>query len=483
MFLILQETVGLGLLFRLLMLVMAYLIVKFTRTKLLKKLNELMMTTSAKAEETPREEIVLKHRTAQNPLQLRELTSDSELPDAQKIREGAVKNASAGFKKLFFTDVFVAILYGLLPLLWSYTENYVGASMYFFYVVVVLIWIVMRFIGHQNQFKAYRSGIFGFLSPLTKKLFFPFQPLWCQVLFIFLMILGIKNVILNFAVGAISTGVVFLIPILVHLYFMRQLRVRGRERNNIKLLILRVFFIDESSAFTFSNLAKYWKHFGSYFTVADPSFYRVFWKRKYKNNFPIFIIVVFLLFTQLTDDQPMGAVIGMFVFFTLLLIIGAFIYVSRSTRKMANKFVHSETQLKQRLTELDKWPVNYDNSFKEFPVMCYDNTWKIGVNTLVQEASVIMMDLRGFSEKNKGCEFEIDFILDHVLVHQILFVCKPEALALVRRTITERWKSLAESSPNHKLKAPQANLFIAEKENTKELQSIMDLLLKAAQAS
>ena len=123
-----------------------------------------------------------------------------------------------------------------------------------------------------------------------------------------------------------------------------------------------------------------------------------------------------LIFTQLTDHQSAGMVIGMFVFFTLLLLIGS-------------------SQLKNRLADLDQWPVNYDNGFKEFPVMCYDNTWKIGLNTLAQEASVIMMDLRGFSEKNKGCEFEIDFILDHVSVQRILFLCKPEALNLVRRTI------------------------------------------------
>ena len=483
MILLLTETAGLGLLFRILILVVAYLIVKFTRSKLLKKLNKLMMTSSVKAEEAPSEELVLSEKKSQKTLLIKEITENTELSDSKTIRDRVVANATAGFKKLFFADLLVVAIYGLLPWLWSYTDNYIDEPMYFFYVVVVLIWIIMRFIGHRNQFKAYRSGVFGFLSPLSKKLFFPFQPLWCQVLLMFLMLLGLKNVILNFAIGEIGSGVVFLIPILVHLYIMWQLRARGRERTNIKLLILRVFFINESSVFTFSNLAKYWKHFGSYFTVADPSFYRVFWKRQYKNNFPVFIIVVFMIFTQLTDDQPQDIVITMFAFFTVLLMIGAFFYVKRSTKKMANKFVHRETQLKQRLADLDQWPVNYDNGFKEFPVMCYDNTWKIGVNTLVKEASVIMMDLRGFSEKNKGCEFEIDFILDHVSVQRILFVCQPEALDLVRRTIMERWDMLAETSPNHQIQTPQATLFITEKENNKELQHIMDLLLKAAQTT
>jgi len=62
MILLLTETAGLGLLFRILILVVAYLIVKFTRSKLLKKLNKLMMTSSVKAEEAPSEELVLSEK-------------------------------------------------------------------------------------------------------------------------------------------------------------------------------------------------------------------------------------------------------------------------------------------------------------------------------------------------------------------------------------------------------------------------------------
>ncbi|PQB05721.1 hypothetical protein [Aureitalea marina] len=112
--------------------------------------------------------------------------------------------------------------------------------------------------------------------------------------------------------------------------------------------------------------------------------------------------------------------------------------------------------------------------------MCYENTWKIGLSTLVDEASVIMMDLRGFSEKNKGCEYEIDFILDHKALQNILFVCKPEAQQLVKRTIMERWEMLSENSPNLEDQSPEATLFISKEENAKELQHIMDLLKKGA---
>ncbi|NNL15130.1 MAG: hypothetical protein HKO81_00635 [Flavobacteriaceae bacterium] len=296
------------------------------------------------------------------------------------------------------------------------------------------------------------------------------------------MLIAIALSIFPLIGGQFEEALVFLIPVAFHVFMNYWRKAKGKKRNNRKLLILRVFLLSKTSAFTFTRLVKYWKHFGSYFTVADPSFYKIFWRKKFNHRFPIFIIILFLLFTQLTwttDLETTGILFGVVVF---LLIVGAFIYVPFSTKRMGDKFISSEAHLNKRLAKLDANPIRYDNTFKEFPIMCYDNTWKIGVNTLVHEASVIMMDLRGFSEKNKGCEFEIDFILDHVPVQRILFVCKPEALALVKKTIMERWEMLAETSPNHKVTTPQASLFVAEKENNKELQSIMDLLLKGAEA-
>ncbi len=125
MILLLTETAGLGLLFRILILVVAYLIVKFTRSKLLKKLNKLMMTSSVKAEEAPSEELVLSEKKSQKTLLIKEITENTELSDSKTIRDRVVANATAGFKKLFFADLLVVAIYGLLPWLWSYTDNYI----------------------------------------------------------------------------------------------------------------------------------------------------------------------------------------------------------------------------------------------------------------------------------------------------------------------------------------------------------------------
>lgn len=473
-----------GLLFRFLMLLVAYLIVKSVRTKLLGRLNKLMKTSSVKSKEIISDEGILTKKRPQRTIFVKEINENTELTEAKFVRNTFVANSIREFNKFFIVELGVVILYAILPVLCLLFDGEIDISTsYLGFVVLALVWVIMRFIGHRSQFKAYRTGVFSFLSPINKILFFPFQPLWCQSLLFFLMFLGITRVAYHFVNGFIVEGITFIIPVIVHLYTIRHVKLRGRKKNNVKLLILRVFFLNSSSVFTFSTLAKYWKHFGSYFTVADPSFYRVFWKNKFNTKFPIFILGVYLVFTFFTDLESIGWQFGVFLVFTFFLIFGGMYYADFEMERINKNFIHSESQLKQRLADIDKWPVKYDNTFKELPVMCYENTWKIGVSTLVQQASVIMMDLRGFNEDNKGCKFEINFILDHVPVNRILFLCKPEALNLIKRTIKDCWEMLAETSPNHEFENPEATVFISENETAKELQNIMDLLLKAAQNS
>ncbi|PQB05720.1 hypothetical protein BST85_13035 [Aureitalea marina] len=59
----------------------------------------------------------------------------------------------------------------------------------------------MRFIGHGSQFKAYRTGIFGFLGPVQRVIFIPFQTLWYQSLFFFLMFIGLTRAFWSFMIG------------------------------------------------------------------------------------------------------------------------------------------------------------------------------------------------------------------------------------------------------------------------------------------
>jgi hypothetical protein len=232
--------------------------------------------------------------------------------------------------------------------------------------------------------------------------------------------------------------------------------------------------------FTFSSLAKFWKHFGSYFTVADPSFYRVYWKRKFNHKFPVIIVFIFLIYTQLENSSADSGTGSPFAPFVFLMIIAAIIFIIYSRRRMKLDFVSNKEELNKELEKLIKQPVKLDNTFKEKPMSCHDNTWKITVEKLVTTANVVLMDLRGFSEKNKGCEYEVNLLLNSVKLENILFLGYTSAIPLIKKVIQEKFKTLDKGSPNLEIPNPNAMIYEVKKENNKETQQIMDLLIDKA---
>jgi hypothetical protein len=94
-------------------------------------------------------------------------------------------------------------------------------------------------------------------------------------------------------------------------------------------------------------------------------------------------------------------VMGAFGPFIFLMIIGAIVFIIWSIRNMKRGFMQNESALHSELERLKRKPVKLDGTFKETPISCYDNTWQMTVETLIKTASVVLMDLRGFSEKTK----------------------------------------------------------------------------------
>jgi hypothetical protein len=191
-----------------------------------------------------------------------------------------------------------------------------------------------------------------------------------------------------------------------------------------------------------------------------------------------------VVFTLITNDvNSLGQLQQLFAGFVFLMIFVAMIHVISRIRSMKRSFVSSEKDLRARLEKLDRWPKNLDNTFKELPVMCYDNTWKRSVEVLAGEASVVMMDLRGFSESNKGCEYEVHFLFDHVPLSRLLFVAYADSAQLVRDTINKCWQELEQGSPNLDLSEPEITLLLTDDQDKKEMQSMLDHLIYTASST
>lgn len=470
------QTPEIGLENRFTIIVVAVVIALISRFILMKLMNRWMMSKSKKLQKKATEPIHSSEILNTATITFKVLDSESSFSGTSVYREQLVKAAKKNMDKQLKFDLIVIAVYLILWVYLKY-ETYDSPEFFLLYVVLFLVWSVMRYIGFRHQFVAYQNRLFRVVSPLWKIVFAVFQSRWYMLLALVLIITTLFKAVLFFSLGDILEGTIVLIAVLFHLFMMRKIKTKAKQRANLKLLILRVFLINKTSLFTFNQLAKFWKHFGSYFTVADPSFYKIYWKRNFKHKFPVFILVVFLIYTQMENSDTS---VSPFAPFMALLFLGAIIFIILGVRNMKTNFVSNKTALEKALKKLDKHPIKLDNTFKEKPISCYDNTWKLTVEKLVSTASVVLMDLRGFSEKNKGCEFEVNLLLNTVSLDKILFIGYTSALPLIKDVIQRKFKTLDEASPNINIASPNAVIYEVKKESNKEIQQIIDLLISKA---
>lgn len=74
--------------------------------------------------------------------------------------------------------------------------------------------------------------------------------------------------------------------------------------------------------------------------------------------------------------------------------------------RLAERFVASPNEVARRIAELDVSP-DPDGRYRVNECYCFDTTWQAMLTALVRKADVVLMDLRGFKQKNAGCIHEL----------------------------------------------------------------------------
>ena len=116
--------------------------------------------------------------------------------------------------------------------------------------------------------------------------------------------------------------------------------------------------------------------------------------------------------------------------------------------------------------------------------MCHNNTWKIAVQEFARRSQVLLMDLRGFCSARKGCEYEVDFLLDAVPLSRVLFLVETGGdHDAVRQLILDRWTFLSPSSPNLHLPDPVVRIYVSTASDEADVQGILDLLIHATRGA
>jgi hypothetical protein len=110
------------------------------------------------------------------------------------------------------------------------------------------------------------------------------------------------------------------------------------------------------------------------------------------------------------------------------------------TGKLSRRFIDGPAALARRLSERDTLP-DRDLRFRVNDFFCYDDTWKMVLSSLVSQSDAVLMDLRGFSNQNSGCIFEIQQLAAMVPLERVLFIVDGSTdLALLAGTLREASK-------------------------------------------
>lgn len=84
-------------------------------------------------------------------------------------------------------------------------------------------------------------------------------------------------------------------------------------------------------------------------------------------------------------------------------------------------FVRNSADLVQRLETIDDMR-DPDGRFRINKFFCRDDTWRLTLRALLTRSDIVLMDLRGFSQSNKGCLFELQQLVVNGLLPRTVFV-------------------------------------------------------------
>ena len=116
--------------------------------------------------------------------------------------------------------------------------------------------------------------------------------------------------------------------------------------------------------------------------------------------------------------------------------------------RLRRLFIRSADDLRERLATVDHRP-DPDARFRTNQLFCSDDQWKAAVVRLMQEASLVAMDLRGFTPDRRGCVYELQTLLDTVPIARLAFVFdKTTDVDALETILLQQWRELDIGSPN-----------------------------------
>ena len=215
------------------------------------------------------------------------------------------------------------------------------------------------------------------------------------------------------------------------------MRRRNSDKSAHMLLLLRVFALGGRSERLFDALAKRWRRLGSITLIAGPD-----------------------LLTAAVEPHEFLDFIG---------------------GKLSRRFISDEEDLSKRIGSLDTAP-DPDGRYRVNQFFCRPDTWRITMRSLARMASVVLMDLRSFSSRNRGCVVELQEILNTIDLRRIIFLLDSTTdRPFLESTLQSIWREVLEDSPNRPHLGATIRSFVVQDGNTFQVRSLIRELLASAE--
>jgi hypothetical protein len=181
-------------------------------------------------------------------------------------------------------------------------------------------------------------------------------------------------------------------------------RARMQRR---RLLFLRVFSLGKLSENLYDTLGKAWRAVGSMQMIAGPD-----------------------LATSAVEPHE---------------------FLDFVSGKLDRRFIDSGGMLDLRIDQMDLEP-DGEGQFRVTEFFCHDDTWKMTLARLADDSDAVLMDLRGFSEGNAGCVFEINELFNLAPLQRVVFAVDGTTDEdFMRKIMQNAWRRLKDHSPNRRL--------------------------------
>lgn len=144
--------------------------------------------------------------------------------------------------------------------------------------------------------------------------------------------------------------------------------------------------------------------------------------------------------------------------------------------RLSRAFVKGPSDVKQKLSR-SAITADPDGTYRVEDFFCHDDTWRMTVVRLAEDADAILMDLRGFGPANQGCIYEIEQLLSSVpLDRVILLVDGRTNVPFLERVLQDAWRRMSDGSPNARAGHSRIRILQASSRHSRTLDSLLGLL-------